>query len=140
MKRTTTVVGLLVALLMAPGLIVGVAAQDDAPLLGSPVSYIGDDGVELGTITVTDVLDPFTGFPEGRAPEPGSKYVVVHLTFEGSEEGGFEVLPLSRLDPRHGRGPLGTWLPGAPGPVPGRRADRRGGRARSIESPATWGT
>ena len=92
MNRTTTVMGLLVALLMAPGLIVGVAAQDDAPLLGSPVSYVGADGTELGTITVTDVLDPFTGFPEGSAPEPGSKYVVVHLTFEGSLEGGFEVL------------------------------------------------
>lgn len=92
MKRTATVVGLLIALLMAPGLTVGVAAQDGAPLLGSPVSYIGADGTELGTITVTDVFDPFTGFPEGSAPEPGSKYVVVHLTFEGSEEGGFEVL------------------------------------------------
>jgi len=91
MKRTT-VVGLLVALLMAPGLMVGVVAQDGAPLLGSPVAYVGADGVELGTITVTDVLDPFTGFPEGSAPEPGSKYVVVHLTFEGSLEGGFEVL------------------------------------------------
>ena len=92
MSRTTTVVGLLVALLMAPGLIVRVVAEDDAPLLGSPVSYIGADGVELGTITVTDVLDPFTEFPEGSEPEPGSKYVVVHLTFEGSLEGGFEVL------------------------------------------------
>lgn len=93
MKRTTTAVGLLVALLMAAGLIVGVVAQDGAPLLGSPVSYIADDGLELGTITVTDVLDPFTGFPEGRDPEPGSKYVVVHLTFEGSEGGGLEVQP-----------------------------------------------
>ena len=91
MKRFASVVGVLIALLTAPGLSIGVVAQDGAPLLGAPVGYVGADGVELGTITVTDVLDPFTGFPEGSAPEPGSKYVVVHLTFEGSEEGGFEV-------------------------------------------------
>jgi hypothetical protein len=104
-------VGLLAALLVALGMSIGVAAQEDAPLLGSPVSYVGADGVELGTITVTDVLDPFTGFPEGSEPEPGSKYVVLHLTFEGSLEGGFEVL-YYRVWARDTAGAL--WEPGFP--------------------------
>jgi hypothetical protein len=97
MVRSGGVAGLALVLLMASGISTGVIAQGEAPLLGTPVPYVGADGSPLGTVTVTEVLEPFTGFREGYGPDTGAKFVVVNVKFEGSEEGGFEASPYNLL-------------------------------------------
>jgi hypothetical protein len=79
------------ALLLTLPLAGGVAAQGGPVGVGEPTSYIDPQGAEHGTVTVTEILDPYTGFPEDKGPEPGSRFVIVTLSFEGTGEDGVEI-------------------------------------------------
>jgi len=58
--------------------------------VGKPVSFVDQNGVEQARVTVTSVLDPFTDYPQGEAPDAGTKFVLVVLTFEGTGDTGIE--------------------------------------------------
>lgn len=68
-----------------------VTAQGGPVPPGTPTTYVDLEGVEHGTVTVMELLDPFTAYPEGKDPEPGTKYVVVTLSIEGGDEASIEV-------------------------------------------------
>jgi len=61
--------------------------------IGTPVKYIDADGVEQGTLTVTEVDDPFTGFAKDHGPDAGTRYVVVLIAFEATGKKPFEANP-----------------------------------------------
>ena len=77
-----------------------VLAQDDAdtagpagqPPLGSTVSYIGEEGSELGTITISTYNDPYEDYDPSSPPERGSRFVEVGLTIENTGRRPFPFL------------------------------------------------
>jgi hypothetical protein len=56
------------------------------PLVGTDVSYLNEDGKEIGVVTVKEVTDPWTDFSEGFTPEKGSRYVGVEITLAATSE------------------------------------------------------
>jgi hypothetical protein len=99
MPRTNLLVALLFACsLLVPGLAIGteptaLARQDAAS--GSPVPVNNAEGVTVGSITVTDVADPFTDFDPNYAPEAGSRYVAVTVAFDADAGQRFDIQPSS---------------------------------------------
>jgi hypothetical protein len=85
--------GLLVAMLALPLGVSGAAGQAGPVDLGEPVTYLDDTGTEQGTVTVTQVVDPFDGFLEGYPPQAGSRFVLVVLAFEGTGDEGIQAYP-----------------------------------------------
>ena len=66
-----------------------VAAQDE----GAAVPVTDEEGAEVGSITVTDVIDPFTDFDPAYPPEPGGRYVAVNIAFDADAGNRFEISP-----------------------------------------------
>ena len=52
-------------------------------------------GATVGSITVTDVVDPFTDFDPNYAPEEGSRYVAVTVAFDADAGQRFDIQPSS---------------------------------------------
>ena len=65
-----------------------VAAQDQAAV---PVT--DEEGADVGSITVTEVIDPFTDFDPAYPPEAGGRYVAVRVAFDADAGNRFEISP-----------------------------------------------
>ena len=98
---TQRFLAILVALaFVAAGGRAAVLAQDDAenagpagqPPVGSAVSYIGEEGSELGTITVIDYVDPFEDYDACCPPDRGNRFIEVGLTVESTGRRAFPFL------------------------------------------------
>jgi hypothetical protein len=63
---------------------------EPAPAPGTPVTYRDAEGVEIGQVTVTEVLDPFEDFGPSYPPDEGSRYVALHVVFENTGQQAFE--------------------------------------------------
>jgi hypothetical protein len=66
-----------------------VAAQDEE--VAVPVS--DEEGAAVGSITVTDVIDPFTEFDPAYPPEEGGRYVAVNVAFDADAGNRFDITP-----------------------------------------------
>jgi hypothetical protein len=66
-----------------------VAAQNE----GAAVPVTDEEGADVGSITVTDVIDPFTDFDPAYPPEGGSRYVAVDVAFDADAGNRFEISP-----------------------------------------------
>lgn len=84
------------------GLLVGslvpapvVAQGEGAAGLGTPMTVPGADGAPIGSITITDVTDPFTDFNPDYPPEAGTRYVMVNVAFEADTGQRFDIDPWS---------------------------------------------
>lgn len=62
------------------------------PRVGDAVPYVDENGVELGTASVVEVTDPFTGFDEYSGPDEGERYVAFTITVAGTD-GSLEADP-----------------------------------------------
>jgi hypothetical protein len=93
MGRRAAAAALVLALVLVPSLAAEVVAQDTPGGVGQPVPYVDGEGVTHGTVTVQDVADPFTGFNPDRPPEPGTRYVLLTVTFEASDEESMDANP-----------------------------------------------
>lgn len=72
------------------------AAQEEAAAgLGMPMPVPGADGAPVGSITITEVIDPFTAFNPDYPPEPGARYVVVNVVFDADAGQRFDIVPWS---------------------------------------------
>ncbi len=91
MSRHVKALMVMLALITLVGTAPSVAAQGGPVAVGTPATYVDEKGVEQGSVTVNEVLDPFTGYPEGEPPDPGSKFVLVVLTYEGLGDEGIEA-------------------------------------------------
>jgi hypothetical protein len=95
MRARRSVVAAGTAILLVSALAPGAAGQAGPVEPGTPTTWVDTEGVERGTVTVLEILDPFTGHAEDDAPAEGSRYVVVTLAFEGLDGEGIEVYPPS---------------------------------------------
>jgi hypothetical protein len=90
-RAKSLTIALAMALMMAVASAPGVAANAGPSAVGVPVTYVDEAGVEQGTVTVDQVLDPFTGYPEDQPPDAGTKFVLVVLSYEGTGDEGIEA-------------------------------------------------
>jgi Domain of unknown function (DUF4352) len=70
-----------------------VVAQEAGSGNGTAVPVTDEEGVAVGTITVTNVVDPFTEFDPAYPPEEGGRYVVVNVAFEADAGNRFDIAP-----------------------------------------------
>jgi len=66
-----------------------VAAQDE----GAAVPVTDEEGAATGSITVTEVIDPFTDFDPAYPPEEGGRYIAVNVAFDADAGNRFEITP-----------------------------------------------
>jgi hypothetical protein len=65
------------------------AAQDE----GAAVPVTDEEGADVGSITVAEVIDPFTDFDPAYPPEEGGRYVAVNVAFDADAGNRFEISP-----------------------------------------------
>jgi len=92
------VAAVFVCSLLMPGLAisrqeVAYARQDTGS--GTAVPITNTEGVTVGSINVTDVVDPFTDYDPNYAPEAGSRYVAVTVAFDADAGQRFDIQPSS---------------------------------------------
>jgi hypothetical protein len=68
-----------------------VVAQDE----GVAVPVTDEEGAAVGSITVKEVIDPFTDFDPGYPPEEGGRYVAVSVAFDADAGNRFDITPYS---------------------------------------------
>lgn len=61
--------------------------------LGTPLAVTNDDGTTVGSVTVTEVIDPFTDFNPDYPPEAGSRFVVAIVAFDADAGQRFDIQP-----------------------------------------------
>lgn len=66
------------------------------PTLGETIDLVDANG-GLGTVTVTEVVDPFIGFDPAYPPEPGTRFVAFTLVYENTGTGRFDIEPYGLL-------------------------------------------
>jgi hypothetical protein len=87
-----------------------------APALGqeepAPVPYLDAQGIELGSIIIREIADPFTGFDPASPPAEGQRYVLLTATFEAAEDQSFPTDPYQvQLLDTNGVLYYPTWVP-----------------------------
>ena len=65
-----------------------VAAQE-----GDAVPVTDEAGAAVGSITVTEVVDPFIDFDPAYPPEEGGRYVAVNVAFDADAGNRFDIAP-----------------------------------------------
>lgn len=63
--------------------------------LGEAASFTSAESDQLGTVSVWDAADPFTGFEPSRPPAEGHRLVLLTLAFEASEDRAMMAEPRS---------------------------------------------
>ncbi|HET7094597.1 MAG TPA: hypothetical protein VFI22_13990, partial [Thermomicrobiales bacterium] len=71
----------------------GRAAARAATPLGTEIPVINADGAATGTVAVTDVADPFTGFDPTQPPEADKHYVALTVVFDANAGKKLDVDP-----------------------------------------------
>jgi hypothetical protein len=66
-----------------------VAAQDE----GATVPVTDEEGTDVGSVTVTEVIDPFTDFDPAYPPQEGGRYVAVNVAFDADAGNRFDISP-----------------------------------------------
>ena len=61
--------------------------------IGTAVPLIGPDGSPIGTITVSNITDPYTGFDASSAPQRGYHYALAEITITNTSTSPMEVYP-----------------------------------------------
>jgi hypothetical protein len=70
-----------------------VAAQDAPIAIGEPLTYVDPEGITRGTVTVTEVADPFTEHDPSAPPAEGMRYVLLTVRFEAAADQTFDASP-----------------------------------------------
>ncbi len=68
------------------------AAQESAGV-GAAVPVSDEEGVAIGSIAVTEVVDPFTEFDPAYPPEAGARYVAVNVAIDADAGQRFDISP-----------------------------------------------
>jgi hypothetical protein len=79
--------------LLISGFPLGSASQVAAEDEGAAVPVTDEEGGDVGSITVTEVIDPFTDFDPAYSPEEGGRYVAVNVAFDADAGNRFEISP-----------------------------------------------
>ena len=87
MMKRSRLTALSAALVLTVAMVGPAAAQDE------PVPFLDAAGMQLGTITIRDVADPYTEFEPTRPPAEGQRYALLTVTFEAQEDQAFPTDP-----------------------------------------------
>ena len=79
--------------LLISGFPLGGASQVAAQNEGAAVQVTDEEGTAVGSITVNEVVDPFTDFDPAYPPEEGGRYVAVTVAFDADAGNRFEIAP-----------------------------------------------
>lgn len=97
MQRTSVFFAIL---LTSAVLVAGLSIRFGAPVaaqepdtVGAAVPVADADGLPIGSITVTEVSDPFTEFDPAYPPEAGSRYVALTVAFDADAGARFDIAP-----------------------------------------------
>jgi hypothetical protein len=63
----------------------------DVSTAGTETTYVDADGITRGTITLSDVADPFTEHHPDYPPDPGTRYIMITIAFAASSDQTFEA-------------------------------------------------
>jgi hypothetical protein len=87
------------------------------PELGTSISFIGVEGIEIGQLTVTEITDPFTGYRPNYPPARGNRFIMLGVTVENTGANPWQFDP-NRIILQDGEGfltyPTGVDLGDAP--------------------------
>ncbi len=67
------------------------AWAQEAPVIGDAVPVTDAEGLAVGSIAVTEVIDPFTEFDPAYPPEPGSRYVALVVAVDADAGERFDI-------------------------------------------------
>jgi hypothetical protein len=93
------------------------ASNGDAPAAGAPVTILGEEGGELGTVTVSDVTDPYTDVDPSYGAPRGYHYAAATITFENTSSRPISIDPSAFVlidDQGFASGPAGAYRGDAP--------------------------
>lgn len=93
MPRFASLLALLFVLILALASPTAMLAQGDRPAVGEAVPFVDEAGAARGSITVTDIADPFEEFNPDYPPEAGSRIVAVTVAFDADAGDRFDVTP-----------------------------------------------
>ncbi len=99
MRRMPSILSLLLgfALLFSQALptLAQVDAQEGSTNagIGSPVPVANDAGDVIGSVTIAEVIDPFTDTSPDYPAEPGQRFVVVRAIFDANAGTRFDIAP-----------------------------------------------
>jgi hypothetical protein len=88
--------GLLVAMFLingVPSMMPTAVAAQESPSVGDTIAVTNEEGTPVGSITVTEVVDPFTEFSPDYPAESGSRYVVASVAFDADAGQRFDIAP-----------------------------------------------
>jgi hypothetical protein len=68
-------------------------APSGAVTVGEPRSLADPGGTPLGTVTVRELMDPFTGHEPSQPPAEGQRYVLLDVAFEALEDQAMAANP-----------------------------------------------
>lgn len=83
------------AFLMAVAMVLPASFVVSVPALAqeTAVQVANDEGVPVGSVAITEVMDPFTGFNPDYPAEPGTRYVVAQVVFDADAGQRFDIVP-----------------------------------------------
>ena len=94
MHRASRLVTLVLAFaLLLSGLAVTTGVAVAAQESGGAVPVSNEEGEAVGSITVNEIVDPFTEFDPSYPPEAGARYVVLNLAFDADAGARFDIDP-----------------------------------------------
>lgn len=99
MRRMPSILSLLFAFVLLFSQILPAFAQVDAQEgstsagIGSPVPVANDAGEVTGSVTVAEVIDPFTDTNPDYPAEAGQRFVVVRAIFDADAGARFDIAP-----------------------------------------------
>ena len=99
MRRMPSILSLLLGFALLFSQVLSTFAQVDAQEgstnagIGSPVPVTNDAGEIIGSVTVAEVVDPFTDTSPDYPAEPGQRYVVVRAIFDADAGTRFDIAP-----------------------------------------------
>jgi hypothetical protein len=96
MRHVRALLALLFACtLLVSGFPVGTRSPVVAQEEGAAVPVTDEEGAAVGSITVTEVIDPFTEFDPAYPPEEGGRYIAVNVAFDADAGNRFDITPYS---------------------------------------------
>lgn len=99
MRRLPSILSLLLGFALLFSQVMPTLAQVDAQEgstsagIGSPVPVTNDAGEVIGSVTIAEVIDPFTETNPDYPAEPGQRFVVVRAIFDADAGTRFDIAP-----------------------------------------------
>ena len=99
MRRMPSILSLLLGCVLLLSQVLPALAQVDAQEgsssagIGSPVPVTNDAGDVIGSVTVAEVIDPFTDTNPDYPAEPGQRFVAVRAIFDADAGTRFDIAP-----------------------------------------------